>query len=245
MIKNLTDFTTLTFDCYGTLIDWETGIARALGPWLRENGLEVGAEELLEAFGAAESRQQRRTPGALYPDILRAALGDMAARWKVPLEPEEGDAFASSVRDWPAFPDSAEALAYLKGHYKLVIISNIDRESFRRSNDKLGVAFDLIVTAQDVGSYKPDLRNFHYTFEKLGEIGVARDQVLHCAQSLYHDIVPAKELGLTSVWINRRAGRTGSGATSPAPREIRPEFELPSMAALADAHRELRHQGGQ
>ena len=239
MTKTLSDHTTLTFDCYGTLIDWETGIARALDPWLSRNGLTLGPEEILAAFGAAESSQQRRTPGALYPDILRGAVGDMAARWQAPLGPEEGDAFAASVRDWPPFPDSAEALAYLKGHYKLVIISNIDRESFRHSNDKLGVAFDLIVTAQDVGSYKPDLRNFHYTIEKLGEIGVARDEILHCAQSLFHDHVPAKELGLTSVWINRRAGRKGWGATSAPPREVSPDFEFPSMAAFADAHRAL------
>ena len=240
MTRALSEFTTLTFDCYGTLIDWETGIADCLSPWLVKNRLEVGRDELLRAFAEAEERHQRATPGALYPDILRGTLQDMAQRWKAPLDDSDADAFAQSVRHWPAFADSADALAYLKRHYKLAIISNIDRNSFRHSNERLGVDFDLIVTAQDVGSYKPDLRNFHHALDKLGLMGVARHDILHCAQSLYHDHVPAKTLGLSSIWINRRAGKEGWGATVAPGEEARPDFEVPSMAAFVDMHQSLR-----
>ena len=239
MTKSLTDFTTLTFDCYGTLIDWETGIVRALEPWLAKSGLSPSENEVLEAFAATEEAHERATPAALYPDILRRSLAEMATAWGVQVEPADANAFAGSVGDWPAFPDSAEALAYLKQHYKLVIISNVDRSSFARSNARLGVEFDLIVTAQDVGSYKPDLGNFHYTFDKLAQLGVAKEQILHTAQSLYHDHAPAAELGLASLWINRRQDKPGGGATVAPAEAVRPDFELPSMAALVELHREL------
>ncbi len=239
MTKSLTDFTTLTFDCYGTLIDWETGIARALEPWLARSGLSPSRNEVLESFAAAEEVHERATPAALYPDILRRSLAEMATAWGVPLEPAEANAFAASVGDWPAFPDSAEALAYLKQHYKLVIISNVDRSSFARSNARLEIEFDLIVTAQDVGSYKPDLANFHYAFDKLAALGVAKEQILHTAQSLYHDHAPAAKLGLASLWINRRQDQAGGGATVAPAEAVRPDFELPSMAAFVARHREL------
>ena len=239
MTRKLTDFNTLTFDCYGTLIDWETGIAEALSPWLTRHGLDLGRDELLRAFAEAEQRQEEEAPAALYPDILRGALGAIAARWKAPLEAGEADAFARSVRTWPAFTDSADALAYLERHYRLVILSNVDRDSFRHSNEKLGVEFDLIVTAEDVGSYKPSSRNFRYLLDKLAGLGVAQAEVLHCAQSLYHDHVPAKRLGLRTLWVNRRAGRAGGGATPVPEQSVSPDFEFPSMAAFADAHREI------
>jgi len=237
MTRPITDFTTLTFDCYGTLIDWESGIVAALGPWLAGNGLNLGENEILEAFAAAEEGHERATPTALYPDILSATFSDMAAAWGVPLAAADGAAFAASVGDWPAFPDSAEALAYLKRHYKLAVISNVDRDSFARSNQRLGVEFDLVVTAQDVGSYKPSLRNFRYALDKLAALGVAQDQVLHTAQSLYHDHAPAGELGLARMWINRRQGKPGGGATVAPAAAVRPEYEVPSMAALVDLHR--------
>jgi 2-haloalkanoic acid dehalogenase type II len=239
MTRPITDFTTLTFDCYGTLIDWESGIVAALGPWLASNGLSPSENEVLEAFAAAEETHERATPAALYPDILSATMGDMAAAWGVALEAADAAAFAASVGDWPAFPDSAEALAYLKRHYKLVVISNVDRESFARSNARLGVEFDLIVTAQDVGSYKPDLRNFHYALDKLAALGVAKDQVLHTAQSLYHDHAPAAEVGLARMWINRRGDKAGGGATVIPDGAVIPERQVPSMAALVEMHRGL------
>jgi 2-haloalkanoic acid dehalogenase type II len=237
MPRPLTDFTTLTFDCYGTLIDWETGIWQAVSPWLAAHGRDIPREDVLAAFGAKELRHETATPGALYPDILAAVHADMAAGWGLPADAAAAQAFGASVPAWPAFPDSAQALAYLKQHYKLVIISNIDRESFRHSNEKLGVDFDLTVTAQDVGSYKPNLANFHYAFDKLAAMGVAQEQVLHVAESLHHDHVPAKQLGLTSVWIHRRHGKAGTGATATPGEAVTPDYEFPSMADFVAAHR--------
>ncbi len=231
----LADFTTLTFDCYGTLIDWEAGLLAVLKPWATRNGLDAGDNALLEAFGRHEHRVQGDNPGMLYPDILRAVQRGVAADYGAAASEADADALATSVADWPAFPDSAEALAYLKQHYKLVILSNIDRASFAHSNARLGVAFDAVFTAQDIGSYKPDLANFSYMLDHLAEIGVAKGDILHTAQSLYHDAAPAKELGLATAWINRRTDKPGAGATPAS--GARPDFEFPSLAALAATHR--------
>jgi 2-haloacid dehalogenase len=248
----LTDFSALTFDCYGTLIDWETGILAALRPWTAAHRVEVDDEELLAAFGRAESRREATNPRAPYPQILAGVLGDLAEEFSATASPREAAAFADSVKDWPAFPDSPEALAYLKRHYRLVIVSNVDRASFRRSNARLGVTFDAIVTADDAAAYKPAPNHFHLALAKLAEMGVARDQVLHVAQSLYHDHVPAKRLGLRTMWVNRRAARTpggaadagaspgGGGATPPPPQPVTPDGEVPTLAALLDLHRQER-----
>ena len=230
-------FRALTFDCYGTLIDWESGLLAALRPWAKTRGLALADEALLADFAAAESGIQDTRPKTLYPDVLRQSLRAIAARHGVEASPAEEDAVGNSVRDWPAFPDSAAALAYLKRHYKLVIVSNVDRESFRHSNRRLGVEFDSIVTAQDVGSYKPNPAHFHEAFKRLSAQGVAKEQILHVAQSLFHDHVPAKTLGMTTVWINRRAGKPGWGATRPPPIAVTPDAEFPSLAAMAEAHR--------
>ena len=235
----LTDFSTLTFDCYGTLIDWEAGIVAALGPWAARHGLGLDDAALLDAFARAERHQQGAAPDMLYPAVLENVLAVIAAEAGVEAAADERAAFGRSIADWPAFPDSAAALAYLKRHYKLVILSNVDNDSFRHSNRKLGVAFDLILTAQEIGSYKPDPRNFRALIDRLGEIGVTRERVLHVAQSLFHDHVPARKLGLASCWINRRAGRRDGGATMAPPEPVTPDWEFPTLAALADRHREL------
>ncbi len=206
----LTDFSALTFDCYGTLIDWETGILVALRPWRSAHRVEVDDGELLAAFGRAESRREADEPTTPYPRILAGVLEDLAAEFGTTASPEEAAAFADSVKDWPAFPDSPEALAYLKRHYRLVIVSNVDRASFRHSNARLGVTFDAIVTAEDAAAYKPALNHFHLALAQLAGMGVAQHQVLHVAQSLYHDHVPAKRLGLRTMWVNRAACTPGS-----------------------------------
>jgi 2-haloacid dehalogenase len=211
----LTEFSALTFDCYGTLIDWETGILEALRPWTAAHGVEVDDEELLAAFGRAESRREAAEPTAPYPRILAGVLEDLAAELGTTASPEETAAFADSVKDWPAFPDSPGALAYLKRHYRLVIVSNVDRASFRHSNARLGVTFDAIVTADDAAAYKPAPNHFHLALAQLAEMGVAQDQVLHVAQSLYHDHVPAKRLGLRTMWVNRHAARTQGADAAP------------------------------
>ena len=142
---------------------------------------------------------------------------------------------------WPAFPDSPEALAYLQEHYKLVILSNVDRDSFALSESRLGVKFDRVITAQDVGSYKPDVRNFPYMLEDLQRtLGAGPEVILHTAQSLFHDIVPAKALGLTTMWINRRRGSEGWGATPPVEGEgATPDLEVAGMAELVALHQAI------
>jgi 2-haloalkanoic acid dehalogenase type II len=232
----LQDFKALTFDCYGTLIDWESGILAAFGPWRKRTGIAADDNRLLELFAEAESRIQAEQPTILYPDALALGLQRIGEKLKAPATSEETRAFGQSVKDWPAFPDSAEALAYLKQHYKLVVLSNIDRASFAHSNKKLGVTFDAVVTAQDVGSYKPALNHFKVGLETLAKMGVPKDKILHTAQSLFHDHVPGKKIGLTTMWINRRAGKSGGGATMPV-GAVKPDGEVPSMAALVEMHR--------
>jgi 2-haloacid dehalogenase len=242
MLK-LTDFTTLTFDCYGTLIDWERGILAELRPFAARHGLDVTDGALLEAFGAAESRCEVATPAKPYPELLGDVLLQLAAGWSVTLGAGEAETFGGSVGRWPIFADSPAALQYLKRYFKLVIISNVDRASFAKSNEKLGVAFDRVVTAQDVGSYKPNPRNFAYALADLETaLGVGKAAIMHVAQSLFHDIVPAKAAGLHTTWIDRRKGMGGWGATPPPPGGVaaaRPDFEASSLAdfvALHQAH---------
>lgn len=234
----LTDFSTLSFDCYGTLIDWEAGIVAALGPWAARQGLALDDTAILDAFARAERQQQDATPDMPYPAVLEHVLAAIAAEAGAAASAAERTAFGRSITDWPAFPDSPAALNYLKRHYKLVILSNVDNDSFRHSNRRLGVEFDLILTAQEIGSYKPDPRNFRALIDRLGAMGVTKDRVLHVAQSLFHDHVPAREAGLATCWINRRAGREG-GATVAPPEPVTPDWEFPTLAALADRHREL------
>jgi 2-haloacid dehalogenase len=234
----ISEFTALTFDCYGTLIDWESGLCEALETWVKGRGIAADTAEVLATFGAFEAKHQTATPEALYPEILAAALRDIGAQFGAEPTAAEQIAFGRSVQDWPAFPDSAEALAYLKRYYKLVIVSNIDRESFRLSNAMLEVEFDHIITAQDVGSYKPAPGHFTRMLADLAEVDIGKEKILHTAQSLFHDHVPAKQLGLTTLWINRRAGANGWGATPAPSTPVKPDFEVPSMAAMVEMHQQ-------
>jgi 2-haloalkanoic acid dehalogenase type II len=191
---------------------------------------------LLGAFAELEPKHQAATPDKLYPELLAAVHRDLAGRWGIAVNEEEAVTFGRSVKHWPAFDDSAAALQYLKKYYKLIIISNVDRTSFRYSNDKLGVSFDEIITAQDVGSYKPDWRNFEYMISRLADRGIARDEILHTAQSLFHDIAPARAAGLSTMWINRRKHKKGAGATAPVAQTVRPDFEVASLAEFVRMH---------
>ena len=239
-MPKLSDFDVLTFDCYGTLIDWETGICGAIGPWLLRWGLTATPEQILAAFAAAEAPQQEATPGLPYPELLARVHGAVAAHFGIAPDADAAAAFGRSIEHWPPFPDSAEALAYLKRHYQLVVLSNVDRASFAHSARRLGVAFDAVYTAQDIGSYKPDPRNFEYMLARLAEQGIGREQILHTAESLYHDHIPARRLGLATCWIHRRAGRLGHGATRASDVEVRPDFRFATLAEMADAHRAER-----
>ncbi len=234
----LTDFRVLTFDCYGTLIDWESGIYTALQPLLQKAGAPLSRDAALELFARHESAQEAETPGMVYSDLLAEVHRRMADVLGLPATVAEHQRFGASVPDWPAFADSASSLQYLKKYYQLVILSNVDRESFKGSNNKLMVEFDAIYTAQDIGSYKPSLTNFTYMLDHLAARGVAPADILHTAQSLFHDHAPAQRLGLASAWIDRRSEQSGWGATMPPPDGAAYDFRFNSMADLVKAHQE-------
>ena len=233
----LTDFEALTFDCYGTLIDWEAGILAALEPLAARAKSKPSREEMLEAYGAHEHAQERQTPHLKYSQLLAITYKRLAENWRVPATWDECVAFGRSLHNWAPFPDTVDALKYLKQHYRLYVLSNVDNESFAHTNRKLDVPFDGVMTAEDIGSYKPDLRNFEYLLERLGSQGIRKERILHVAQSLMHDHTAANQMGLASCWINRRHGRTGGGATKQPAATPRLDFQFNSMGELAAAHR--------
>ena len=239
MTRALTDYSALTFDCYGTLIDWESGIWDALQPLLLRNDCtDVTRVVALEAFAETESAQEANTPDMVYSEILTHVHGTLAKRFALATDAAMDRDFGASVAHWPAFPDTADALRVLKKHYKLVILSNVHRDGFTASNAKLGVAFDAIYTAQDIGSYKPNPANFDHMLEALArDHGVTADSILHTAQSLFHDHVPAKNAGLACAWIDRQGLSAGGDWGATARVENRPdvEFLFPTMGTMADA----------
>ena len=220
-------FTHLTFDCYGTLIDWERGILAALRPVLDRHGIALSDDGALERFGELESAAERG-PYRRYREVLATVMDGFGERFGFVPSADERAALAASVGDWPPFPDTVEALQTLARRFRLVILSNIDDDLFAGSAKRLGVEFAAVVTAEQVGSYKPDPRNFRALIERLD---IVPDRILHVAQSLFHDIAPANALGLTTVWVNRRHDRSGSGATPPA--TARPDLKVPDMRTLA------------
>jgi|TARA_B100002003_G_scaffold250688_1_gene291030 2-haloalkanoic acid dehalogenase type II len=224
----------LSFDCYGTLIDWETGILVALAPW--QVCFDVESEALLAAFARHESAVEAERPDRLYPLVLEEVMRRLGKEFDAEVSEDEARAFGVSVGNWPAFPDTAAALASLKQHFQLTILSNVDRASFARSNLHLGVEFDLVCTAEDIGSYKPAQENFAYLLARLKERGIGPGELLHVAQSLYHDHAPALAMGLETAWIDRRAGKSGGGATLAANLDLRISNRFKSMAELAAAY---------
>ena len=232
----LTDFEVLTFDCYGTLIDWESGMVEALKGLTDRVQRPLSRDQILEAHARHEASQEAYTPTKLYRDLLAIVYKRMAEEWRIYPTHEECVEYGRSIRNWPAFADSPGALQYLKKHFKLVILSNVDNESFKASNQKLQVQFDAIYTAEDIGSYKPSTRNFAYMLEKLSERGVAKAKILHTAESLFHDHKPANDMGLKSCWIYRRHAQQGFGATMNPGEMPRVDFRFNSMQELAEAH---------
>ncbi|KAI1849567.1 hypothetical protein JX265_013573 [Neoarthrinium moseri] len=210
----LSDFEVLSFDVYGTLIDWETGILTALQPLLDANHAEFTKQELLNAVHECERTQQAKTPGLRYSKLLASIHPGIAKKLGLAEpSPEDSIAFGASVGAWPAFPDTVDALKRLGKQYKLVVLSNVDHESFDRSNSGplQGVKFDLILTAQDIGSYKPDLRNFTYMLKEVDEkLGVFKEKTLQTAQSQFHDHRPARTIGIRSSWIVRPGAVMGN-----------------------------------
>ena len=225
-------FDALTFDIYGTVLDWEPDIAAFLGGWAARHGARMEPAALLDLYDRARAPIQAERPAPPYPEVLGRSFDAVAAELRLPADPDLRAAFAGSDASHPPFPDSAPALRRLKAAgYRLGALSNIDEASFARAIAPLGIAFDVVVTAERVGAYKPDPAHFEAALADLAALGVARARVLHVAQSLRADIAPARRLGLTTVWVNRpgsRLGRTGA-------EDARPDHELAGLDALAAA----------
>jgi 2-haloacid dehalogenase len=220
-------FQTLSFDCYGTLVDWESGIFSALRPILAAHGRQFEDAQLLELYGELEA-QAEQPPYRSYRKVLSSVAAEFGKRLGFNATPAELEALPRSVPDWLPFPDTVAALQKLKQRYRLAIISNIDDDLFAVTAPKLGVSFDHIVTAQQAQAYKPSPQVFALAEAR---IGLARDRWLHVGQSVYHDVVPAQSLGLVTVWVNRPSPRAGVGAVKAA--SGKPDLEVPSLARLA------------
>ena len=223
----------LSFDCYGTLVDWESGIISGLRPVLRSHDVEATDDEILALHAQTEHKLQaasERDGYVKYRDVLGEEVREAGREWGFEPSPSEVEALPDSVRYWLPFPDTVNALRALKGRYRLAIISNIDDGLFALTARYLEVEFDYIVTAEQAGTYKPSLNNFELALDR---IGVAPEKLLHVAESLFHDHVPAKEMGLDTAWIHRRAAKGGFGATPPA--EAEPDLEVPDLESLVHA----------
>lgn len=237
----LSDFSTLSFDVYGTLIDWESGMIEGLRTLTdrlqRDKGKQLDRNQILEAHARLESTNQAFVPTRKYSDVLAIVYRRLAEEWGIGADWDECLGYGASVRNWPAFADSAKSLRYLKQHYKLVVLSNVDNLSFAYSNQRLGIEFDAIYTAEDIGSYKPSARNFEYMLDNLKQIDVGKSQLLHTAESMFHDHQPANCFELANCWINRRHDSKGFGATMDPGDMPNVAFTFNSMAELVEAHR--------
>lgn len=225
---NFAQFSWLSFDCYGTLIDWETCILDALRPLFAARGRHLSDDGILELYAQIEAREEAGEYRP-YREVLENVVRRISARMVLNLSDHEAGVLVRTIGTWPPFADSVDALARLKQRYKLAVISNVDDDLFSGSSHLLGDPFDLVVTAQQARSYKPSRRNFELALEKIGE---PAGHVLHCAQSRYHDIPPAKELGMGAVWVDRRAGKHGQGAVAPSPAT--PDLTVPDLQTLAE-----------
>ena len=226
----------ISFDCYGTLIDWESGIADALSDWSRRRGAGLERAELLAAFSEVEPAVQSADPELPYPEVLRQVARGIGRKFALPVSDAEAGEFARSIRRWPPFPDSSKALARLQEHYRLAVLSNVDKESFAASERSLSIRFDLVCTAEEIGSYKPDPRNFRFLLARLSEMGIERGGLLHAAQSLYHDVEPARALGIRTAWVDRYSG-VASGAARPPKGQVKADIRVPTLNELVEALR--------
>jgi len=233
MLLDFDRYTSISFDCYGTLIDWESGIVSGLQPVLQNHGIKASDEEILELHAQTEHKlQASSTKGnyVKYRHILEEEVREASRRWDFEAEPSELRALADSLRYWKPFSDTVEALEALKERYKLAIISNVDDGLFALTACHLEVEFDWIITAEQVGTYKPSKNNFEIALERMG---IQKGKLLHAAESLFHDIAPATELGISTVWVHRRTEKEGFGATPPA--SAKPDLEVPDLKSLVSA----------
>ncbi len=224
---NFSQFEWLSFDCYGTLIDWESGILGYLRPLLQSKGCSLRDDQILNVYSEFEPLRQAgdyRT----YRDVLAGVVRDFADGLDIQVTPAEVAGLAESLRNWQPFPDTIPALQALHSRYKLAILSNVDDDLFAYSAEKLHTRFDSVVTAEQAQGYKPSLKNFELLLERLA---IPRSRLLHVAESLYHDVAPATALGLANVGVNRRQGRPAAASKLAA---VTPDLEIPNLAALAE-----------
>lgn len=234
----LSDYRVLTFDVYGTLIDWEGGMISGLRMLTEKVNRDLSRDEILEAHARLESFHQKYTPGKRYQDILATVYRRLAEEWGVEVTWNECLVYGQSVKSWRAFPDTVEALKYLKKHFKLVVLTNVDNDLFLSSNEKLGVFFEGVFTAEDIGSYKPADINFDYCFEALEMRGIKKSEILHVAESMFHDHAPANKHSMANCHIYRRHDKEGFGATMKPAEMPSVNFRFNSMAEFAQAHKE-------
>ncbi len=220
-------FTTITFDCYGTLIDWEAGILPALRGVLAAHGQSLTDKAILELYGEFEAEAESG-PYQSYRNVLESVVRQLGERCGFRPSPAELHSLHESVPAWPPFSDTVAALQRLQKRYRLAVISNIDDDLFAGTRKHLGVEFAGVITAQQARSYKPSLNNFRLALQKLG---IEPSRLLHVAQSVYHDVIPAQSFGISTVWVNRRSARPGMGAVRAASGQ--PDLEVPDVATLA------------
>jgi 2-haloacid dehalogenase len=224
-------FEVVSFDCYGTLIDWESGILPVLKQLLSSRDIDLSDDGTLEMFAEFESVLETDSTNYIkYRKILQEIVKRIGKKFSFEPTETELNSLADSVKNWQPFPDTVAALQALKQKYKLAVISNIDDDLFAGTAKHLKVELDWVITAEQVRSYKPSTRNFEMAIDRMG---IAPEKLLHVAQSLYHDIVPAASMGISAVWVNRRQRKAGFGATLPA--SAQPDLEVPDLKTLVEA----------
>jgi 2-haloacid dehalogenase len=221
-------FKILTFDCYGTLIDWESGIFSALRPILSAHGKSASDAALLELYGELEAKAEEGEFHC-YRDVLQSVVRGFGERLGFSPYDDEVNSLPESLQGWLPFADTVRSLERLKTRFQLAVISNVDDDLFAASARRLQVKFDHVITAQQAGCYKPGMKIFNLALER---IGIPPQHVLHCGQSIYHDVIPAQSLGISSVWVKRPSPRTGVGAVKAASGQ--PDLEVPNLETLAN-----------
>jgi 2-haloacid dehalogenase len=226
---NFSGFTTISFDCYGTLIDWESGILPVLRGVLASHDRTLPDATILELYGEFEAEAESGRYQS-YREVLQSVVRGFADRLNFKASDEEIRSLPESVRGWRPFPDTVSALRELQKQYKLAVISNIDDDLFDETRKLLGVDFDGVITAEQARSYKPSINNFQLA---LGRLGISAGELLHAGQSVYHDVVPARSLGVSTVWVNRKSARPGIGAVRAVEGGVKADIEVPDLASLA------------
>ncbi len=223
---NWRQFEWVSFDCYGTLIDWESGILGYIRPLLRAKGCNTSDSQILQLYSELEPRQQSG-PYRSYREVLDGVMRGFARELQFEVSSAEAAGLADSIAQWKPFPDTVAGLRDLGTCFRLAVLSNIDDDLFAGSAQQLQVPFDTVVTAQQARSYKPSRHNFQVLLDRLG---TAKDKLLHAAESLYHDVAPARELGIATVWVNRRQGRAAAASKL---ANVKPDFEVSNIQQLA------------